>query len=57
MEDWPYSSFNSYASNTDDQLCNRELLVKLTDYDLSTFKTDSYKSIEDGLLFDLLTAP
>lgn len=57
MEDWPYSSFNSYASNTDNQLCNRELLVKLTDYDLSTFKTDSYKSIDEELLFDLLTAP
>lgn len=51
IEDWPYSSFNSYASNIDDQLCKKELLLQLTGYELATFKTDSYKSIEDVSLF------
>lgn len=49
MEDWLHSSFNSYAYGTNNLLCNKELLIQLTGYDLASFKTDSYKAIDDYL--------
>ena len=47
IEDWPYSSFPDYCSFRNGKLCNKSLLMQLTGYDLKTFYTDSYNTIED----------
>ena len=57
IEDWPYSSFKNYADDIVDGLCNKKLLIELTDYDLSTFKADSYKAIEDDYIFSIPPQP
>jgi putative transposase len=48
MEDWPYSSFAVYAGLTESQMCNKQILMDLTDYDTTRFVEDSYFSIEDA---------
>jgi len=48
MEDWPYSSFAIYSGFNNDYICNKDLLLSLTDYDLSSFYTDSYRIMEDS---------
>ncbi len=48
MEDWRYSSFLSYASIKEDHLCNRDILMDLTGYDLNRFLKESYMAIEDA---------
>jgi len=50
IEDWNYSSFPEYIGTTSSQLCNRELLYKLTGYDVAHFYRDSYGIIEEHLL-------
>ncbi len=48
MEDWPYSSFEVYTGFRNDNMCNKNLLLSLTDYDLLNFYADSYRVIEDS---------
>ena len=46
MEDWPYSSFLDYSGLRNGKLCNKELLMELTGYDLMNFYKDSYGVID-----------
>ena len=46
MEEWPYSSFLDYSGLRNDKLCNKELLMELTGYDLVNFYKDSYGIID-----------
>lgn len=48
MEDWLYSSFLSYTGIKEDLLCNRDLLMNVTGYDLNRFLKNSYQVIEDA---------
>jgi REP element-mobilizing transposase RayT len=48
MEDWPHSSFGIYTGLSNDSMCNKDLLLSLTDYDLLNFYTDSYRVIEEN---------
>ena len=47
IEDWKYSSFPDYCGLRNGTLCNKELLLELTGYDLTTFYKDSYETIPD----------
>lgn len=47
IEDWPYSSFPDYCDFRNGTLCNKNLLMELTGYDLGNFYNDSYRIIED----------
>jgi putative transposase len=53
IEDWPWTSFLDYAGLRNDALCNKELLLQLTGYDLENFYRDSYNII-DGDNFKML---
>jgi putative transposase len=46
LEDWPYSSFLDYCGFKNDTLCNKQLLMELTGYDLKNFYQGSYNVIE-----------
>lgn len=46
IEDWPFSSFPDYCDFRKDDLCNHELLFRLTGLNKATFYEDSYKAIE-----------
>jgi REP element-mobilizing transposase RayT len=46
LEDWEYSSFLDYANLRSDDLCNKELAVKLCGYDAENFVKTSYEMIE-----------
>ncbi len=46
IEDWPFSSFPDYCGLRSGTLCNKDLMLSLTGYDLSTFYNDSYNVIE-----------
>ena len=46
IEDWPYSSFSDYCGFRNGTLCNKNLLMELTGYDLKNFYEDSYNIIE-----------
>ncbi len=46
IEDWPYSSFPDYCGLRNGTLCNKDLMISLTGYDLSTFYSDSYNVID-----------
>jgi REP element-mobilizing transposase RayT len=53
IEDWEYSSFRDFCGLRNGKLCNKELLIDLTGYDLQTFYQDSYDIIPDiGSLFE-----
>jgi putative transposase len=54
LEDWPYSSFADIAGLREDDLCNKQLLIQLTGYDMSTFFKDSYGVIEEDILKSIL---
>lgn len=45
IEDWPYSSFPDYAGLWNGNLCNKQMLLDLTGYNLSHFLEDSYNII------------
>jgi REP element-mobilizing transposase RayT len=47
IEDWPYSSFPDYCGFRNGTLCNKNLLMELTGYDLGNFYNDSYRIIEN----------
>ena len=47
IEDWPYSSFPDYCGFRNGTLCNKNLLMDLSGYDLKNFYNDSYNIIED----------
>ena len=47
IEKWPYSSFNDYCGLRNGTLCNKNLLMQLTGYDLKNFYEDSYGVIAD----------
>lgn len=47
LEDWPYSSFLDYSGLRNGTLCNKDLLMELTGYDLENFYGDSYGIIDD----------
>jgi putative transposase len=51
LEDWNFSSFKDYAGLRDGKLCNKKILLELTDYELSTFYQDSYHVISNGKMF------
>jgi putative transposase len=42
IEDWPYSSFLDYCGLRNGKLCNKNLLMELTGYNLDNFYGDSY---------------
>jgi putative transposase len=42
IEDWPYSSFLDYCGLRNGKLCNKNLLMELTGYNLDNFYDDSY---------------
>lgn len=42
MEDWPYSSFNEYCDDKIKGICNKDLFVELTGWNLNNFYRDSY---------------
>ena len=46
LEDWKYSSFNEYICQGSFTNCNRDLLLSLTGYDMSTFYEDSYAVLD-----------
>lgn len=46
LEDWKYSSFNEYICQNSFTNCNRDLLLSLTGYDMSTFYEDSYAVLD-----------
>ena len=46
IEDWPYSSFPDYCGFRNGTLCNKELLMELTGYNLKKFYSDSYNIID-----------
>lgn len=48
MEDWPYSSFPDYCGLRNHDLCNKDMLMKLTGYSLEDFYRDSYGVIDEG---------
>lgn len=53
LEDWNFSSFKDYAGFRNGSLCNKKLLIELTDYELATFYQDSYRIISDSkILFE-----
>ena len=43
IEDWPYSSFRDYCRLRNGKLCNKDLLMELTGYDLENFYEDTYR--------------
>ncbi len=49
MEDWKYSSFPDYCGFRNGTLCNKLLLLKLTDYNYDRFYQDSYEIIPEEL--------
>ncbi|PZF73973.1 hypothetical protein DN068_06445 [Taibaiella soli] len=49
LEDWEYSSFKDYAGLRNGTLCNKEMLMTITGYNVSTFYTDSYALIKQHL--------
>ena len=53
IEDWEYSSFPNYIGRQNLNLCNKELLYRLTGYDAKHFYEDSYGVIENGLLNEI----
>ena len=50
LEDWKFSSFSDYTRLRNGTLCNKELLMSMTDYKLSSFYDDSYSMIDAGYL-------
>ncbi len=46
IEDWPYSSFPDYCGLRNGTLCNKNMLMELTGYDLKNFYSDSYNIID-----------
>ena len=46
IEDWPYSSFPDYCGLRNGTLCNKNMLMELTGYDLKFFYNDSYNIID-----------
>jgi REP-associated tyrosine transposase len=46
LEDWEFSSFMDYANLRNDNLCNKELAVKLCGYNPESFIKKSYEMIE-----------
>ena len=46
IEEWPFSSFPDYCGFRNGKLCNKDLMIALTGYDLNSFYSDSYNTIE-----------
>ena len=46
IEDWPYSSFLDYCDLRNGTLCNKNLMMELTGYNLTNFYADSYNIID-----------
>ena len=46
IEEWPFSSFPDYCGFRNGKLCNKDLMLALTGYDLNSFYSDSYNVIE-----------
>jgi len=47
IEDWKYSSFPDYCGFRNGTLCNKQLLIELTGYDVNRFYRDTYETVPD----------
>ncbi|HEV7779776.1 MAG TPA: transposase [Chitinophagaceae bacterium] len=54
MENWAYSSFSDYCTRRPDAFTNEELAVTLLGLNIQTFYEDSYKSINNSDLDNIL---
>ena len=54
MEDWEHSSFKDYCDLGTESLCNRELAIQLLGLNMQSFYEDSYRSIADNDLRNIL---
>jgi len=43
IEEWPYSSFLDYCGLRKGKLCNKDLMMELSGYDLENFYEDTYR--------------
>lgn len=50
LEDWKYSSFPDYAGLRKGSLCNKSMLLELTDYDVQNFMKDSYDVLGEDVI-------
>ena len=53
MESWLYSSFADYMKLRHGTLCDQELAFQLIGFDKDNFETESYKSIDENLIFKI----
>jgi hypothetical protein len=54
MEDWEFSSFKDYIGQRNGTLCNTEESLKMLNLERKSFYEDSYKSISDDKIKNLL---
>jgi putative transposase len=50
LAEWKYSSFRFYAGKRENDICNKQLAVQVTDYDEAMFPQTVYCRIPDQLL-------
>lgn len=54
LEDWKYSSFREYIGPDTVANCNRNLLLHLAGYEMSTFFEDSYAALDTEVVKEIL---